>query len=253
MPRQFSVPMTKAHGFGSLPEFVRQRESERALAQAFSAGNLPLAVIDRPDFYVPVAAMMRVFESAARSVGDRAFGLNVGAEMGHAGFGLWMQYSASAATLGQGLHRTVATARFHQSGGHLALDRQGDFTIWRYYPPALDAPHIQHSDHILCPMLRFLGTYLGADWRPAWIELNYPRDAECETIEALLPAQIRFGQSSIGVAIPTSCLAHSSPAQTRPLLTLLDVEASEGLPDIAEPFRSFCHRNPAVAGWANRH
>jgi AraC-like DNA-binding protein len=39
--------------------------------------------------------------------------------------------------------------------------------------------------------------------------------------------------------MPTSCLARSGPGQGRSPLTLLDVEASEGLPDVAEPLRSF--------------
>lgn len=238
MSGRFAVPMTRASGFGPLPQLLVEWESERALHKAFQGHGLSVAVAEQPNVYVPVAAMMGVFERSARASGRRDFGLSVGEQMSVPSFGLWLQYSASAPSLGQGLKRTIATARFHQSVGTLALEREGGFAVWRYHPPRLNAAHIQHSDHLLHPMLRFVRSFLGPDWSPAWIELNYPRDEQAELIEARLPAPVRFGQSTIGVAIPTAYLSHRGPLQRARPITLLDVEAREGLPQFDEPLRS---------------
>ena len=230
--------MTKAGGFGPLPQLLVKWESERALHQAFHEEGLSLAACECPDLYVPVGAMMAVFERAARAVGRRDFGLCVGEKMDLSSFGLWLQYCAGAATLGQALQRMSATAHFHQSGARIRAEHDGAFVVWRYYAPALNVPKAQHADHLIPPMLRFVRIFLGPRWRPAWIKLNYPRDTDSEMIEARLPAPVRFGKKALGIAIPAARLSQRGPFHRSRPITLLDVEASEGLPKFAEPLRS---------------
>lgn len=238
MPSRFEVPMTRASGFGPLPQLVVAWEGERALTRAFETQGLSLAAAEQPGLYVPVAAMMGVFERAARDVGRRDFGLAVGERMDLSSHGLWLQYSTAAASLGQAFRRADATAHFHQSGARLVAEREGDFVIWRYHPPVVTVQNVQHADHLIHPMLRFVQIFLGKDWAPAWFELNYPRDSDSELIEARLPAPVRFGQKTIGLAIPAGCLSHKGPFRVSRPITLLDVEASEGLPNAKEPLRS---------------
>ncbi len=238
MPKRLTVPMTRASGFGPLPQLLVEWESEHALNKAFQTQALSLAVTEQPNTFVLIAAMRGVFEHAARAAGRRDFGLSVGEAMSVASFGLWLQYSASARNLGEGLYRTVATVRFQQSAGGLAVEREDGFTVWRYHPPPLDEAHTQHSDHLLYPMLRFVRSFLGHGWNPAWIELNYPRDSEAASIEARLPAPVRFAQKSVGLAMRPAVLSNPGPLRPARPITLLDVEANEGLPHFDEPLRS---------------
>jgi len=236
------IPMTKATGFGSLPELVEQRVSHSALNKMFCAQNLPLEILENRETRLPLCAMMNVFEIAARAAGERTFGMDVGNSMSHGEYGMWVKYCASAETLGEALSRTVATARFQQSSGTIALAREGRHSIWRYIPPKCGVSNMQHSDHLIGPMLRFLSFFAGPAMRPAWLELAYPRDKLAHLVEDQFDCPIRFGQASVGIAFDTALLA--SPGPGRPeglkprLVTLLDVEANEVKLTFDEPVRS---------------
>jgi AraC-like DNA-binding protein len=162
--------------------------------------------------------------------------------MAYESYGLWMAYSASAVTLGDALMRTVSTARYQQTGGRLALECGGNLAMWRYYPPQVSKNYIQHSDHVIGPMMRFVQSFLGPEWRPAWIETNYPRDGSAGLLEARLACPLRFSRSGVGIAMKASLLSTPNrvPAIRPPArqLTLLDVEASETAGACYQPVQS---------------
>lgn len=239
MRQRLSVPMTQGVGFGPLPDLVVEGASVRALDTLFSTAALPLAVLEHRTMPVPLAAMAAIFEQAARVLGDRSFGARVGEAMTHEAYGPWLEYSAAAETLGKALGRTVVSMRYHQSHGRLRLDREGAFVVWRYLPPGRQAASVQHSDHVVGPLWRFVASYLGPRWRPAWIDLDYPRDPDWRRIEAHLAAPVRFAQPGVGVAIAAEDLARRRPcaAATR-FRTLHDVAASSVSFAEEEPLRS---------------
>jgi AraC-like DNA-binding protein len=234
--------MTKATGMGPLPRILEERISWRALQNVFTAEDVPLDIIDHLETRIPVATMMAIFERAALAAGDRTFGFSVGAEMSHAHFGLWIEYSASADTLGDALRRTVGTARFQQTGGYLALETQGPLAIWRYYPPMVHRNPIQFSDHIIGPMIRFIQSFLEPGWQPAWIELNYPRDNAANLLESRVNCPLHFGRSSVAIALDASHLQApnraSASRRSARQLTLLDVEANEAAGVYDQPVQS---------------
>lgn len=236
------VPMTKATGFAALPEMVEQRAGHRALLRVFRAQNIPLEILDNRETRLPVGAMKAVFENAAHAVGDRTFGLDVGLAMPHGEFGLWMQYSVTAATLGEGLLRVSRTAHHQQSGGNITLEFEGRHAIWRYYPPKCDAPNMQHSDHVIGPMLSFLSAFLGPGLRPAWVELAYSRDPLAHLVEDRFDCPVRFGQHAVGVAFDAALLNSPRPTLSQAgrasQVTMLDVQASEAKPLYDEPVHS---------------
>ena len=238
MAPPLAVPMTRATGLGPLPEMLEAREGAGAVCDAFRAVGIPLSVVEHRTAHVPLAAMMRLFEEAARRVGDRTFGFEVGRAMAPASFGLWMEYSAAAETLGEALLRSVHTVRFQQSVGHLGLAVEGDLAVWRYFPPDVGTPRVQHADHLVVPMLRFVRGYLGHGWRPEWIELCYSRDPRAEELEARLPAPARFGRQAVGIALRAADLAH--PAARRPArtVTIAELEAGDVFAAQDEPARS---------------
>lgn len=242
MPGSFIIPMSRATGLGSLPELLEERASTRALHRAFDAEDIPLSVIENRKIPIPVSSMVGIFDRAAAAVGDRMFGLDVGQAMAPVRFGLWMEYSTSASTLGQALKRAIKTARFHQSGGTMTLECVGAYTVWRHVLPDLADESGQYSDHIIGAMIRFLSAYLGSDWSPSWVELKYQQDLSAGELERRLEALILFGRASNGVAFPSTCLQsvrRQHPSQVKPrALTLLDVEASDVIASNPEPIQS---------------
>ncbi|WP_108683006.1 AraC family transcriptional regulator [Methyloceanibacter sp. wino2] len=237
-PQHSVVPITRAAGFGPLPHLITEWESERALHKAFHAQGLPLSAIDDPYLYVPQPAMVGVFEHAARSAGRRDFGLHVGQRMRFHTFGLWVQYCTQAPTLSEAMSRARKTLQFHQNSARFSLEREGNFAVWRYRPTVRYENNMQHTDHIIYPMLQSVQAFLGFSWRPAWFELNYPRDAEAHVIENALSAPVRFRQNAIGVALPLACLYQKGPGALRNPITFQDVQATETLPYLQDPLRT---------------
>jgi len=232
------VPMTQAVGFGPLPELLVGRAGSRALDTIFRRASLPLAVLDHRDTLVPLATMAAVFEDAARAVGERSFGFLVGKAMSHLKFGAWVEYSAAGTTLGEGLRRSVAGIRYHQTTGRLSLALEPPFAVFRYHRPR-GVASMQHSDHVIGPMCRFVASYLGPGWRPAWIELDYPRDPDWRVIDDLAEAPLRFERRGVGVAMAIEDLARPrlTPLKTR-YVTLHDVSERAAFNGTHEPLRS---------------
>ncbi|ODS00359.1 hypothetical protein AUC68_00880 [Methyloceanibacter methanicus] len=221
-----------------MPQLVTEWGSERALQKAFDAEGLSLSAVEDPSLFVPQPAMIGVFERAARSVGSRDFGLRVGERMHCHTFGLWVQYCIQAPNLSDGMERARKTLHFHQNSARFSLEREGAYAVWRYRPKQLDLTNIQHTDHIVFPMLQSVQAFLGATWQPDWFELTYPRDNDAHIIEKALPAPIRFGRDAVGVAMPLACLSQKGRAATPSPITFLDVAATETLPYLHDPVRT---------------
>lgn len=237
-----SVALTRAAGFGPLPDLLQDRSGERNLIKVFAREGLSIETLDRANAIVPVHALMRVFARAGSLLGDRTFGLEVGERMTHRGFGLWVEHSVLAPTLGEGLRRTLATLSSHQSNCRMELIAEdAHHVVWRYVPPPLKAINHQHSDHTLPPMLDFVRHYLGRDWVPDWIEVNYARDPDALQVEDRLQFPIRFGCQGVGVVLRKSDLlarCRVAPSSDRRIVTFQDVATEVLLTSAPEPARS---------------
>jgi AraC-like DNA-binding protein len=234
--------MTTATGFGPLPDLLVERCGERAVQRVFASERLPLVLVEDRRHLVPFAAMLGVFEQAARRAGNRTFGFDVGAGMSEGSYGVWLDYAGEAPTLGDALRRAVSAIRFHQTVGRLSLDPSGGSVVWRYWPPPVPRNHIQHSDHVIAPMIRVVTRYAGPGWRPRAIEVNYPRDPAACALERRTGVPIRFGAPAVGIEIPVADLGAARtgacvPAAAGPL-TLREVAASSVLAEETEPLRS---------------
>ena len=223
------IPMTRALGMGPLPTFVEEMAGHRALQRIFHRQRLPLSLIDNRDMRLPLAAMRALFEDAAREVGDRGFGLRVGEEMTHAGFGLWARYIASAPTLERAIRRSVQTLWTFQSGTAMTLVRLRTHAVWRYHPAGSGGRGAaQHADHILPAMLSVVRLFLGATWLPDWCELCYARDPDARVVEDWLDRSVIFGAPALGVPIRDAELSMQRPptAESKPELTSVELVAA---------------------------
>jgi len=190
---------------------------------------------------VPVYSVMRVFARAGRLIGDRTFGLEVGQRMSHRGYGLWAEHSILGATLGQALRRNTSTVWALQTQCRHELLDQGEYIVWRYTSPKLDAKNHHHTDHVMTPMLDLIRLYLGRNWRPEWIEVDYPRDPDASQVEDWLGIPLRFDAPGLGIPLRrTDLLQTSRVVQQRRqnVVTLREVFADVVLADAPEPARS---------------
>ncbi|WP_205648781.1 helix-turn-helix transcriptional regulator [Acuticoccus kandeliae] len=211
------------------------------MLRTFDAVGLPYAVIDAPHMPMPLRAMIDLLDRTAHHLGDRAFGLELGEAMGANAFGLWRRYGASAPVLENAIRRLCATVSVHQTGARLELLPLGPHYVWRYTARRFDLDVQTHADHIIPPMMLLCRLYLGLDWKPEVVELNYQRDALATVVEERLQTPVRFERPGVGIVLKKEDLAQHQrimpPAPSGPV-TLREVVADAILADAPEPARS---------------
>ncbi|MBL4557841.1 MAG: AraC family transcriptional regulator ligand-binding domain-containing protein [Rhodobacteraceae bacterium] len=91
------------------------------------------------------------------------------------------------------------------------------------YHPAWPGQFPHHSDHVAGSAVRLMRSYLGSDWQPCWVEVDYQRDADWRRLEEAIGAEVRFGAARPASRCPKRiCCARARPSPGGPL-TLDDV------------------------------
>lgn len=206
-----SIPLTTASEMGTLPSLIRKHSGRRGLNRLLSAVGIPSAVLDDPNAMIPLEAMVQLFDAAARHVGEEDFGLLVGRGTGLDDFGDWAAYGVGARNLGKGLERICSTIWVHDTGGRMWLAHRPTHVVWHYTTRlSLSGFGRAYSDHLVKPMLDFVCAYLGEDWEPDWLELDYPQPGITETYEALISGPVAFNQPQLGIPVRRSDLGAAS-------------------------------------------
>ena len=203
------IPLTRARGFGPLPGLLEKYGGEHTLLRAFAEAGLPMSIRDEPARPIPHLAMVELFARSGHLLGSRTFGLEVGRRMRYQGYGLWADYCAGALTLGEALQRGFTSSWMHFTGFPLQVAREDRWVVWRYPYSSSYLDNTQHADHLLAPMLDFARIYLGPNWQPDWVQVNYTRDVDAPLLESALGAPIRFGrEEGVGIALRPEDLTH---------------------------------------------
>jgi AraC-like DNA-binding protein len=231
------VPMTGAAAIGPLPRLITEHAGDRAVDRAFKSAGLTLSAIASPRTPIPLRGLAQLWEYGARFSGDRCFGYSGGLGMTQTTYGLWLAYCVSAPTLGSALARMPESIGFHQTGTRFTFDHRNDVAVLRYHP-AWPGQFPHHSDHVAGSAVRLMRSYLGSDWQPCWVEVDYQRDADWRRLEEAIGAEVRFGAGTTGVAVSQADLLR--PRATKPgrALTLDDVALEAAVIPQPEPLRS---------------
>ena len=223
--------MTRARGMGPLPLFLA-REGSACLERVFSRVGLPVDIARHGEMFMPLSCMIDLFEAAAQDLGEDFLGLDVGRSMPAEDYGLWVRYAASAPSLKVALSRVGRTVWAQQSGAEFCLKAGATHTIW-LYRNALTGRHAgrHHSDHVLFPMIQFVRGFLGPDWLPDWVEVEYSGDTPADKAEEMFGVRFKFDKPGNGFAIRNSEL---KARRRHELLCADTVTISEILADTAE-------------------
>ncbi|WP_171179642.1 AraC family transcriptional regulator [Ruegeria sp. HKCCD8929] len=183
-----------------------------AVERAFDKADLPIDVVEDRSLRIPMSAMVKVFSEAERLSGDPQFGLRVGLEMKGTDLGAWFEYATQAPSLRLGIQRLAWAITLFQNGPSITLTDMRDGAIWRYHVPRESgAAFSSHSDHDIPPMLDFARNYLGADWSPRWIGLDYPDLGHGQILRDLLQAEPLYGRSALSIPLTASDLETPRP------------------------------------------
>ncbi|MGI9514170.1 MAG: AraC family transcriptional regulator ligand-binding domain-containing protein, partial [Anderseniella sp.] len=205
------IPMVTVSELGALPALVREASGGRALRRLLASLGIPTAVLDTPQARIPMEAMIQLFDAAAREVGDDDFGLRVGRGTGLEDFGDWAAYAAGGRDLGAGIRRLCDTIWVHDTGSRMWLAPKSSHVVWYHTTGlAVDCQLRAYSDHLVKPMLDFVRAFLGDGWEPDWLELDYPKPANCSAYAELITGPVVFGQAYLGVPVRRADLGATS-------------------------------------------
>jgi AraC-like DNA-binding protein len=202
------ILLTHATGLGPLPDLLEARGGSKAVARAFASHDVPMALVTERMHRMPLAAMIGLFDGAARLAGDARFGLHVGHAMEPGAYGRWVVFAMQAQTLAGALSRLARCIVLHQVGGTVVLQsRPGGRVIWEYRQTAVaGAEAMQHTDHVIPVMLRVLRAYCGPEWTPCWIETSTADPGDGTAREDTLAAPWRFAGAANGIVFPAAAL-----------------------------------------------
>jgi AraC-like DNA-binding protein len=196
---------TKARSNGPIADAVEFRGG--SIARVFSLAELPLGLIDHPEFLVPLRDQVRLLEYACREVGDPALPARLAAEAGIPGLGVYGDRLLSAPTL------TVAIARASrligkllQSSTSLQLQVDPPYARWTY--AISDTTEIGRQKHDLLAltyMLDLLRRFAGSRWTPPRIQVMGPPVEGRAAVEEVLSCELSRGEVS-AIIFPSEML-----------------------------------------------
>ncbi len=131
-------------------------------------------------------------------------------------FGIWRQYGATAPFLGTAIRRLGSTLSMHQSGRSLALHPVGQRYVCRYSIAPSRCQQITSmpiTSSARC--FRLCRQYLGWDWKPEAIEVNYRRDADAALHRGTAADPHSLREAGVGVVLKPSDLAQRLQSRGR--------------------------------------
>ena len=219
MPRSTSLT-TEARGMGPLPRLLLEEAGERRLLDLLRQAALPAAIIDNPSLRIPLVDMVALFDRSARSLGDDALGLRVGAQMTALDYGAFARYSLAAPTLRHGLARLVRSIAHFQQDGCIFHEQVGSMVRFGYRTPVHAASvGRHHADHVLHPLVDFVRSYLGRTWLPAAIEVPYACDGHRRALSRYFDVPVHWSQTHVAVRLPNDALTATLARPALPTLS----------------------------------
>jgi AraC-like DNA-binding protein len=124
--------MTKARSMGPVAAAVQRAGG--SVPRLFRRAELPLRLIDHPDYLIPLRDQLKLVEFASREIGDAGLAARLSLEGGVDHLGAFGQYVCGAPTLNSAIARCNAhMSSMLQSATRLRLLRTGYSVRWMYW------------------------------------------------------------------------------------------------------------------------
>lgn len=211
-----------------LDALAPRRVVDRALREAEITRDLLYA---QPGF-LPYVTEAVLLESVARSLGERHLGALTGQAFNYDGFDAFAEYVLAAPDLSDALVRSRRAIALIHAGSSFKLWQDGDSLVFGYRTGLETVVGHRHlSEGAIFLITHVFRHYLGADWRPRWIELPGKKETNVARLEALAGSELRSGAEILAIAVDAEDLLTPNPMPPEPeaVLTLGDLPARMGI------------------------
>jgi len=162
--------------------------------------------------FLPLATELIFAEAVARATGERHLGMKIGEKLRYRGLGWYSSYVLAAPQLSGALARARRALPFLHPGCAVNLRDAGTHVV-----VGLDTRlhHINGVRHLHegIPLLvvDLARRYLGAAWKPDWVEMTM-REGPTGVVADALPAEdVRYGSDAPGIALRKDELRARNP------------------------------------------
>lgn len=198
---------------GPLPELLEKFAGSRAVERAFRRQGLVPSIMHDAFGLMTRRDYCGLHEWAARLSGRRDFGLDLGATFAFEQLGPAATYLASVDSVGAMIGRHRQAMEIYAKGATVSLHRAGDIARYVYsvdMPLVVGSHHV--DDHGVCRLIGLIRRFAGPDWKPLWIEVEYPRGRDSCALEDAFGVEVRYDQPAKALAFPAEDLAIVNPA-----------------------------------------
>lgn len=204
------IPLVSSQDFVSIAEILGELEGNASVDKVFRHQGLPQNLRHQAELFYPNAELIKFIENCARQSGADFFGLTVGSMYGFADLGLFGEYVTNAPNLGAAISRAKRSISFYESGSSIQSADNGKVTILRYFPASPNVIGGKHqSDAIVLMLVDLVRTFVGKDWVPDYVELNYSVNGRKTALEDCFLASVLSDRQAIGIPIANELLSRS--------------------------------------------
>ncbi len=161
-----------------------------------------------PDDLIPTRHIYTLLGGAARSLGNRVFGLQVGLENSIATLGSYGQVIANSPTVKHVLEASCRLIHLHTSDGRIWLIPGRD-EVWlcrsQFRGPKFGRTQVEQ--YVLTRLIDYVRLGAGPSWQPAKLRLQTQTAPDRELRDTLGDPEIRIGQQFTAIAVPNGLLA----------------------------------------------
>ena len=163
--------------------------------------------------FIPYLTEAIILESMARSLGERELGALIGQRFNYDGYQAFAEYVLGAPDLCTALVRSRRAIPLLHTGATFNLRQSGENLVFGYRCGLEHAVGYRHlSDGAIFLITHVFHHFLGADWRPAWIELAGDRRQDVSGLEDLTETRIHTGAEILAIGVATNDLFATNPA-----------------------------------------
>ncbi len=161
-----------------------------------------------PDDLIPTRHIYMLLGQAARSLGNRVFGLQVGLENSIATLGSYGQVIVNTPTVKHALEASCRLIHLHTSDGRIWLIPGRD-EVWlcrsQFRGPKFGRTQVEQ--YVLTRLIDYVRLGAGPSWQPAKLRLQTQAAPDRELRDILGDPEIRIGEAFTAIAVPKDLLA----------------------------------------------
>jgi AraC-like DNA-binding protein len=197
----------------SKPACIPAEAAEKVLSFAALRGVardrlLDAAGLDHTAEEIPLDALCRLYEEAARLTRDGAFGLRVGEQTFPQMYGLLGYVAANSASFGEALANLCGFQPLWTDAAGVELRRiRGTATLTYWHRGDIPAELRRHEhEQMLCALLRFARDAVLHPVRPVEVRFEHSAPADVAEHRRIFEAPLVFGASATELVLPASLL-----------------------------------------------